>query len=58
MRLAGNVEQITMWESQMERDHEKEEDLGGWVLVEWILESGVVLTGLIWLRVRTSGGLL
>jgi hypothetical protein len=47
------------WESQKERDHQEDKDAGGWIS-EWILEryDGVIWTGLIWLRVGTSGGLL
>jgi hypothetical protein len=35
-------------------------DVGGRIILEWILErkDGVVWTGLIWLRIGTSGGLL
>jgi hypothetical protein len=47
-------------ESQKEKDHWKNQDGGGWVLLKWILarEDGVVWTELIWLRIRASGGLL
>jgi hypothetical protein len=32
----------------------------GWIILKWILErqNGVVWTGLIWLKIETSGGLL
>jgi hypothetical protein len=45
------------WKSQKERDHHEDLDVGGRIL-EWILErqDGVVWTGLIWLRIGTSGG--
>jgi hypothetical protein len=35
-------------------------DVGGRIIFEWILErqDGVVWSGLIWLRIGTSGGLL
>jgi hypothetical protein len=48
------------WESQKERDHEEDEDVGGWIILKWILErwDGVVWTGLIWLRIGNSVGLL
>jgi hypothetical protein len=45
------------WESQKERDHYNDLDVGGWILLKWILD-GVVSTGLIWLRIGTSGGFL
>jgi hypothetical protein len=39
-------------ESQKGRDN-WEEDIGGWIILKWILEryDGMVLTGLIWLRI-------
>jgi hypothetical protein len=35
-------------------------DVGGWTISKWILErqDGIVWIGLIWLKIRTSGGLL
>jgi hypothetical protein len=48
------------WESQKERDHYEDLDLGGRIKLRWILErsDGVLWTALIWLRIGTSGGLL
>jgi hypothetical protein len=48
------------WESQKERDHYEDLDIGGRIILEWILEryDEVVWIGLIWLRIGTSGGLL
>jgi hypothetical protein len=48
------------WESQSERDHLEDQDIGEWILLRWILErkDGVVWTGLIWLRIGSSGELL
>jgi hypothetical protein len=48
------------WESQKERDHFEDQDVVGWTILKWILEreDGMIWTGLIWLRVGTSGGLL
>jgi hypothetical protein len=44
------------WESQEERDHWENQDVGGWIILKWILErwDGIEL---IWLRIGTSGGL-
>jgi hypothetical protein len=48
------------WESQRERDHWEDEDVGQWTILKWILErkDGMIWIGLIWLRIGTSGGLL
>jgi hypothetical protein len=48
------------WESQKERDHQKDQAVGGWTLLKWIIEryDGMVWIGLIWLSIGTSGGLL
>jgi hypothetical protein len=34
------------WETQKERDHGEDQDMGGWTILKWI-----------WLRIETSGGL-
>jgi hypothetical protein len=43
------------WESQKERDPWEVQDVGGWIILKWSLESydGVVWTGMIWLRRET-----
>jgi hypothetical protein len=49
------------WESQMERAHWEDQDVGGWTILKWILETGwdgMVCIGFIWLRIGTSGRLL
>jgi hypothetical protein len=50
------------WESQKERDHCEDPDVGGWIIlrVGWILErwDGVMWTGLVWFRIGTGGELL
>jgi hypothetical protein len=50
------------WEIQKERDHWEDQDVGGWTILKWILrEIGwdeMVWIGSIWLRIRTSVGLL
>jgi hypothetical protein len=46
--------------NQKERDHYEYQDISRWKILKWILErqNVVVCTGLIWLRIGTSGGLL
>jgi hypothetical protein len=48
------------WESQKEKDHWEDQDVGGWTILKWILErwGGMVWIELIWLRIGTGGGLL
>jgi hypothetical protein len=48
------------WESQKERDYWDDQDVRGWTILKWILERQDEMgwIGLIWLRMRTSGGLL
>jgi hypothetical protein len=48
------------WESQNERDHCEDQDVGGLTILKWILETedGMVWTGSVWLRLETSGVLL
>jgi hypothetical protein len=42
------------------RDHSEDKDVGGWIILIWIVGSydGVVWTRLIWLRIGTSRRLL
>jgi hypothetical protein len=49
-----------LWESQKERDHWEDQDIGGWTLSKWILErqDAMVWIGLVWLRIGNSGGIL
>jgi hypothetical protein len=68
MRWAGHGAQIGRrgtllgyWgESQRERGRYEVQDVGGWIILRWILErcDGVMLTGLVWLRIGTGGELL
>jgi hypothetical protein len=48
------------WESEKERDHWEDIDVGGWTILKWIIDryDGMVWIRLIWLRIGTSGGLL
>jgi hypothetical protein len=48
------------WKSRKEGDHWEDKDAGGWTILKWILEryNGMVWSGLIWLRIGTSGELL
>jgi hypothetical protein len=34
------------WESQKERDHLKDQDVGGWIILKWILRDRMVWCGL------------
>jgi hypothetical protein len=47
------------WESQREKDHQEDPDVGGLITLGWILErwDGVMWTGLAWLRIGTGGEL-
>jgi hypothetical protein len=45
------------WESQKERDHWEDQDVGEWTILKWILDR-MEWVELIWLRIGTSGGLL
>jgi hypothetical protein len=27
-----------LWESQRERDHWEDQDVGGWIILKWVLE--------------------
>jgi hypothetical protein len=66
IRWAGNVARMGRigmrigfwWESRMEIDHREYLEVGGRIVLRWILErqDGVVWTGLIWLRKGTIGG--
>jgi hypothetical protein len=70
MRWAGHVTRMGRrgmysyigywWGSQKERGHYEDQDVGGRTIVKYILErwDGIVWTGLIWLRIGTSGELL
>jgi hypothetical protein len=44
------------WESQRERDHWEDQNVGGWIILGCILErwDGVMWTGLVWLRIGTG----
>jgi hypothetical protein len=48
------------WESQGERDHLEDQAVGGWIILRWIFQrkDRVVWTGLVWLRIGTSGEVL
>jgi hypothetical protein len=52
---------IGYWrKGQKERDHQKDQDVGEWIILRWILsrQDGVVGTEFIWLRTGTNGGFL
>jgi hypothetical protein len=48
------------WEGHRERKKYEKPDVGGWIILKFILEKydGVVRNGLIWPRIRTSSGIL
>jgi hypothetical protein len=48
------------WVNQKEGDHQKDQDVGGWIILGWILErwGGVIWTGLVRLRIGIGGELL
>jgi hypothetical protein len=48
------------WESQNERDHWVDQDVGGWTMLKLIIErlDEMVRIGFIWIRTRTGAGLL
>jgi hypothetical protein len=46
------------WESQKEKIHLEDQDICGWIILKLIRDEWVVLTGLIWLRIGTSGDFL
>jgi hypothetical protein len=43
----GGVRIDYWWEHQRERDHEEDQDVGGWIILGWILErwDGVMWAG-------------
>jgi hypothetical protein len=47
-------------ENQREEDQYEAQDVGGWIILGWILErwDGVMCRGLVWLRIGTGGELL
>jgi hypothetical protein len=49
-----------LWESQKDRGHWEEQNVGERTKLKWIKEreDRMVWIGLIWLRIGTSGGLL
>jgi hypothetical protein len=44
------------WVSQKESDYWEDKGVAGWTILKWILDR-MGWIGLIWLRIRTSGGL-
>jgi hypothetical protein len=48
------------WEGQMDRDHYKGLDVGGRIILKFILKKHdrVIWTGFIWLRIGTSDGVI
>jgi hypothetical protein len=48
------------WESHKEGYYWDDQDVDGWIILKSILqrEVGMVLAGVIWIRIGTNGGLL
>jgi hypothetical protein len=48
------------WEIQKERDQWEDQDVGGWIILKWILErsDGIGWIGSSWLMIGTSGRFL
>jgi hypothetical protein len=59
---AGSLKTVSreLRESQRERDHKEDQDIGGLIILGWISErwDGVMWTGLVLLRIGTGGELL
>jgi hypothetical protein len=57
---SGEVHRGVWWGSFRERDHLKDPDVDGRLILKWILKKWDrgAWTGLIWLRIGTGGGLL
>jgi hypothetical protein len=51
---------VYWWESRRERDNQEDQDVGGRIILGWILErwDGVMWAGLVWLRIGEGGELL
>jgi hypothetical protein len=51
---------VYWWESQKERTRYEDQDVGGCLMLRWILKGwyGVMWTGLVWLRIGASAELL
>jgi hypothetical protein len=41
------------WESQNERDHYEDEDVGGWIILKWSLQVG--WGGMDWIYIAQDG---
>jgi hypothetical protein len=48
-----NAYRLLVGKPEGKRDHEEDQDVGGWIVLVWILErwDGVMRTGLVWLRI-------
>jgi hypothetical protein len=50
----GGVQIGYWWESQKERDHQEDRDVGGWTLIKWIFEIG--WDGMDWIDLAQDRG--
>jgi hypothetical protein len=59
VRMWANRNAYRDWSgSQKERDHYKDQDVSGCIILKWLLErwNGVVWAGSIWFRIGNIGG--
>jgi hypothetical protein len=58
-RIRRRIHMGYWWESHKERDYQEDQNASGWIILSRILERwDVMWTGLVWLRIGTSGELL
>jgi hypothetical protein len=68
MRWAGHVARMGRrrtrtgywWKRQREKDHQKDQDVGGWIILGWIFErwDEVMWNGRVWLSIGIGEELL
>jgi hypothetical protein len=45
-----------LWESEKQRDHWEEQDVGGWTTLKWILDRYVGCDGVDWIDMAQDRG--
>jgi hypothetical protein len=55
-QMGGDMHTGNWWKNQNGRDHLEGQEVGGWIILKWILEEydGMVWTELIWLKIGTG----